>query len=366
MTEHDILDFPGADELRAAGTTPPPSARAVEDALTAVRAAIAAETRGTEAEIIPLRIATRCRRLPRLLVSAAAVAVLAAGVAVYPVVGGGDGPAATATAAGFLREVAATTGKRPVAQAPYWKVRFRDGASPRIKTIWSGRNRLVVQESEGDPVLEFPPPEVHSWLVAGKDVTWDDLPSLPTDAQELRNRLTGGATATPPGFFGGAAQLLSRVPLETAVRSALFEMLADSPGLVLVGPVKDVAGRTGMAVEERSDVRRVRMVIDPATGVLLEFGVYQLGGPEGDRAVVLETYLSAEPAWSIPPTVPWDSFTVTPPLPPSFPGDSPEAKRQGGVWPDPPERPAGPSVLIGAGGSRARESAGGLDHDHHR
>lgn len=318
MTEHDILDFPGADELRAAGTVTPPSAQAVEAALTAVRTAIAAAARSATEEVVPIRIAERRRRLPRLLVSAAAVAVLATGVAVYPVVGGGGGPAATATAAGFLREVAATAGERSVPQAPYWKVRYRDGASPRIKTSWSGRNRLVIQESEGDPVLEFPPPEVHSWLVAGKDVTWDDLHSLPTDAQELRNRLTGGAATTPDGFLGGAAQLLSRAPLKTAVRSALFQVLADSPGIVLVGPVKDVAGRTGTAVEERSDVRRVRMVIDPATGTLLEFGVYQRGGPEGDRAVVLETYLSAEPAWSIPPTVPWDSLPVPPGVP--FPG----------------------------------------------
>ncbi|MCJ0875835.1 hypothetical protein [Streptomyces sp. AP-93] len=339
MTEHDILDFPGADELRAAGGVASPSAQAVEAALTAVRTAIAAEAGSATEDVVPLRIAARRRRLPRLLVSAAAVAVLAAGVAVYPVVGGGDGPAATATAAGFLREVAATAGeRRPVAHAPYWKVRCRTGSSPRIKTSWSGRNRNVIQESEGDPVLEFPPPEIHSWLVGGKDVTWDDLPSLPTDAQELRTRLTGGAATTLPGFFGGAAQLLSRAPLETAVRSALFEVLADSPGLVLVGQVKDAAGRTGTAVEERSDERRVRMVLDPETGTLLEFGVYARGGPEGERPVVLETYLSAEPAWSIPPTVPWDSLDA--PLPfPILPGDTPGAKRQGGVRPAPPASP---------------------------
>lgn len=106
------------------------------------------------------------------------------------------------------------------------------------------------------------------------------------------------------------------------MRSALFEVLADSPGLVLVGPVKDAAG-TGTAVEERSDIRRVRMVLDPATGMLLEFGVYQRGGPEGDRPVVLETYLSAEPAWSIPPTVPWDAHPVTLPLLPSMPFPGP-------------------------------------------
>ncbi|MCX4782943.1 hypothetical protein [Streptomyces sp. NBC_01264] len=157
MTEHDVLDFPGADGVRAAGDVAPPSARAVEAALTAVRAAVAAEAAeaGSPVDAVPPRTAVRRRRLQRLLVSAAAVAVIAIGVAVYPVVG--HGPTATATAADFLREVAVTANERSLPQAPYWKVRSRTEPSSQIRTSWIGRNRSVGQNSEGSPVVEFPP-----------------------------------------------------------------------------------------------------------------------------------------------------------------------------------------------------------------
>ncbi|MFE4632824.1 hypothetical protein ACFRJ1_05520 [Streptomyces sp. NPDC056773] len=314
MTEHDVLDFPGADGVRAASDVAPPSARAVDAALAAVRAAVAAEATevGSVVEAVPRRAAVRRRRFRRLLVSAAAVAVIATGVAVYPVVG--RGPAATATAAEFLREVAATANERSLPQAPYWKVRSRMEPSSQITTSWIGRNRSVGQNSEASPVMEFAPPEVFSWRFGEKDITWDDLPSLPTNAQDLRTRLTGGDAIAPDLFFNGAANLLSRAPLEPAVRGALFEALADTPGITLVGPVKDTAGRTGTAVEMRSDTRSWRLVLDPATGVLLEYRVNELGGPEGDRLAFSDTYLSAEPAWSIPPTVSMVPPTLTPPV----------------------------------------------------
>ncbi|MCX4782944.1 hypothetical protein [Streptomyces sp. NBC_01264] len=118
----------------------------------------------------------------------------------------------------------------------------------------------------------------------------------------------------PDLLFNQAVNLLCSAPLEPAVRGALFEVLADTPGITLVGPVKDAAGRTGTAVEMRSDERAWRMVLDPATGMLLEYGIYEPGGAEGDRLVGSDTYLSAEPAWSIPPTVSMRPQVPTPPV----------------------------------------------------
>ncbi|WP_329301348.1 hypothetical protein OG410_25945 [Streptomyces sp. NBC_00659] len=71
-------------------------------------------------------------------------------------------------------------------------------------------------------------------------------------------------------------------------------------GRHLHGRGKDAAGRTGTAAELDGDDRRGRLVIAPKTTLLLETGVYALGGKEDGRLVGRSTFLSVGPARTAP------------------------------------------------------------------
>ncbi|WP_374777788.1 hypothetical protein OG756_38285 [Streptomyces sp. NBC_01310] len=73
------------------------------------------------------------------------------------------------------------------------------------------------------------------------------------------------------------------------------------PGLRLVGPVEDSQGRAGTAVEVDTRRSRVRMVIDPGKGGLLETTTHYLGGEHDGKIAERTTTLSAGPAQSVPP-----------------------------------------------------------------
>ncbi|MEJ8640689.1 hypothetical protein WKI68_02985 [Streptomyces sp. MS1.HAVA.3] len=163
----NVLAFPDSDRLRAAGEVPAPGPAVVEAALLAVRAAAAAEQSGP----VPVAAPPRRLRTRRLLVSAAAIAAIAAGVSVYPVSSlRGAPPAATATAADFLRQVAAAEAKGAAADAPYWKVRTvttvwgetvfpETGRSetPTVhdRTTWVGPDSQFLQDGDGEVFKTF-------------------------------------------------------------------------------------------------------------------------------------------------------------------------------------------------------------------
>ncbi|MFJ9028333.1 CU044_5270 family protein [Streptomyces sp. NPDC102274] len=341
MTKHevDVLDFPGADRLRAAADVAPPSPAAVSAALTAVRAAAAKSD-----TVVPL--ASRRDRMRRILVSAAAVAAIATGAAVYPIVGiGSSPPAAEADAASFLHSVADTAGAKSVSNAPYWKVKKRtwvtSGLPGRVyptetRTEWLGRNSWFLAGLGDSEVMEFTglangwslasngrarmtngyhvaQPGRHeqtSWrvgpIVSGRVnseiITWDELKTLPTEPKALRAKLLNGATGpdAEKNLFNGIDSLLSNAPAGPRLRAALFEVLADIPDVGLVGHVKDSAGRSGTAVELKMGYGSSRLIIDPKTSRLLEATSATRSGPKSDAGVIRTTYLSAGPAEKAP------------------------------------------------------------------
>ena len=67
-------------------------------------------------------------------------------------------------------------------------------------------------------------------------------------------------------MFTIVGDLLRESPAPPALRRALWEVAATIPGVQLVGPVTDAAGRAGVAVERG----RARYVLDPSDGRLLE------------------------------------------------------------------------------------------------
>ncbi|MFK0153145.1 CU044_5270 family protein [Streptomyces sp. NPDC090493] len=345
MTEHeqhgpDVLDFPGADRLRAAGDVAPPGPAVVGAALTAARAAAA-----DRATVVPFASRPR-HRGRRMVVSAAAVAAVAAGAAVYPAVGfGGNPPAAAADAADFLHRMADTAGAGSPSDAPYWKVETRTSVSSsapggvpwtrtRTETEWLGRNSFLRTSSGDGGVVEFTGlangwalspdggarsttgyrvaqpgrHELTSWNVGGlpparrKAVTWDDLKTLPTEPTALRARLLDGSGGPEADrrLFNGVEALLADAPAGPRLRAALFEVLAGIPHVRLAGSVKDSAGRSGTAVELGTGSGSSRMIIDPGTSELLEARTVARSAAGSDAGTVRTTYLSAGPSADAP------------------------------------------------------------------
>ena len=63
-------------------------------------------------------------------------------------------------------------------------------------------------------------------------------------------------------------------PTTSALRAAVWRLLARTPGLRLNGRVTDDAGRPGIAVSQVIGPVRFRIVVDPARGRLLEYDRY--------------------------------------------------------------------------------------------
>ncbi|MFD7560913.1 CU044_5270 family protein [Streptomyces sp. NPDC059835] len=327
MTERttDILDFPEADRLRAAGEAAAPAPAVVEAALLAVRAAAAAEVGAPVGVAAPRRMRTR-----RLLVSAATIAAIAAGVSVYPVAGlKGSPPAATAGAADFLRRVAATEAKGTATNAPYWKVHtvqshWGNPRNPEIErfetpmvrdgSLWLSADSVFHQEGADGEIVKTIGVRFQ-WSPALPDgsaevLRWEDVKALPSDAAALKAALGRFHPASPGSdpeadrfldYLGNLQSLLLFAPLEPRQRAAVYEVLADMPGLRLVGPVKDSTGRSGTAVEADTHNMRIRLVIDPEEGGLLESTSHYRGGEHDGMIAHRTTVLSAGPQQSIPP-----------------------------------------------------------------
>ncbi|WP_404953078.1 CU044_5270 family protein [Streptomyces sp. 147326] len=329
----DFLDFPDAGRLRAAGEVPGPGPAVVEAALLAVRAAAATEQSGPVAA--PRRLRTR-----RLLVSAVAIAAVAAGVSVYPVSSlRGSPPVATASAADFLRQVAATEAKGPAEDAPYWKVHTSTtvwgepafpetgrSETPKVhdRSTWAGPDSFFLQDGDGEifktAVKQYRwPQSPHGF----PGLTWEEVKQLPADPAALKvvlARYAPGGPRSEPAHDPGADRLhsmenlLRYAPLAPPQRAAVYEVLAEMPGLRLVGPVKDSTGRAGTAVEVDTRRSRVRLVIDPETGGLLETAFHYIGGEHDGKIAKRVTTLSAGPEQSVPPYREWpaDPSSVVP------------------------------------------------------
>ncbi|MGH4033439.1 hypothetical protein ACQB60_31390 [Actinomycetota bacterium Odt1-20B] len=320
MDDRDLLDFPGAGRLKAAGKVAPPSADAVAAALAAVRSAArqAEETEngngngnGPAVEldwepgpaVVPVR--TWRRRLPAL-VSAAAVAAIALGVAVQPWTD--FGAERTSPAA------------QPTETAPYWKAQMLEwmrssGKAQQPegtrKTVWLSRNGTREQGANG-LVLDYPR-EVKggmSYVICGNSVLWDDLRKLPTDPAALRARLVGKATGddAEEGLYDGIEELLTQSPAEPRLRAALFKVLTGIPGVQVGERVEDSTGRSGTAVELDAGTWHRRLIIDTGTYHVLEsvdtarndglsWGKQKLRAGDPIRRI---TYLSVGPAQKAP------------------------------------------------------------------
>ncbi|MFE2303705.1 hypothetical protein ACFXAW_36565 [Streptomyces sp. NPDC059445] len=335
----DFLDFPGADELIAAGAVAPPSdakVRAVRDILALVAAREAARTPApAEYEgAIPLATArhggpaaslappmdvpeddvvvlgpdepgtARRRRLSRrggILAAAAAVAAIAAGAAVYPVRDVTDRSVSTVSSASeFLKGMAKVSAKAGAHEGTYWMVHYtsKDGRRTatyavyctRAGTTWVRKGGAKPRKSGSSTV---------NWKVGDKRLSWTEFDRLPTDPEKLK----AWFSKDPEERFEQVLSLLETSPAGPELRSALFRIVARTPGLTVKSGVKDSRGRTGTEIVFRGSTRvekpgfkpvsvpySLRYVLDPDTSRVLERGA------AGADPVVRTTYV--EVGWT--------------------------------------------------------------------
>jgi hypothetical protein len=102
-----------------------------------------------------------------------------------------------------------------------------------------------------------------------------DLSKLPTDPAALKQRIenrTIPGVGGPPGdaeTFTIIGDLLRDTSGPPAVRSALYTIASQLPGVQLIGPTHDQLGRPGIGVAYVSKGLRDELIFDPQTSALL-------------------------------------------------------------------------------------------------
>jgi len=120
----------------------------------------------------------------------------------------------------------------------------------------------------------------------------EDLSQLPTDpaalARVIEHKKTGLPSlnadvedpSSPGNAFYAASLILSdqAVGGTPALRSALFTVMAQQPGIKSLGPVRTRSGRPGVGLQAPPDHGVVnKVIVDPATGQILESDIYYHG-----------------------------------------------------------------------------------------
>jgi hypothetical protein len=272
--------FPGLDAVAAAGGVAPPSATTVAGALAVVRAAVEREEQAAGAPALRRRVHGR----RRWVVAGVAVAAVATGVAVLPVVDLNGRTAANASAATFLNETAEHAAAAGQHGGKYWKVVTAavqaPGTAERRMTQFVSRDKARMTTwfaggRTGWAEMEYP--GQWRWGTGPTTVTWDQLDNLPTGTAALRARLTGPGGG-PGETFAVISSLLSTSPAGPKLRAALYRVLATTPGIHLNGAAKDSRGRSGTSVSITYGIpwgggtvlQTGELLIAPRTGVLLQ------------------------------------------------------------------------------------------------
>ncbi|MEV4621054.1 CU044_5270 family protein [Asanoa sp. NPDC049573] len=116
----------------------------------------------------------------------------------------------------------------------------------------------------------------NNFLLGGQGRSAREIAALPAGPDQLKAKLLSWYAAGDRSdfLFYAASALVLNLPARPEVRAAAYRMLAGVPGVTVLGPVTDAAGRSGIAVaiEHRGDGGargQVRLIIDPASGAAL-------------------------------------------------------------------------------------------------
>lgn len=145
----------------------------------------------------------------------------------------------------------------------------------------------------GRPDLWGPDGRKRRVVGTGPGIPLDNLSHLPTSpaalAQAISDHKTGLADinadiedpSTPEGLFLAASEILSKESVggTPALRSALFTIMAQQPGIRFLGHATTRSGRIGigLATSPDSEGNVFKIIVDPASGQVLETDEYTHG-----------------------------------------------------------------------------------------
>lgn len=267
----------------------------------------------------PTRVRRRPLRRSRVKIFVAAALVAAALVTLPTLIFGGDEQVQPAVGQ-VLRAAAAVAATQPAEPAPgpgqYLYIRAREAylstvgynphcrsrpthpceitkqwsvMSPRVRQTWiaadgAGRARVVYSKPEfltsgqrrawkaaGSPPLRYGGVEDFA-LTAHPFLDTSDLPTEPRALRRLIEARRIPLVDGPPGeaeTFTLIGDMLRNTYLPPVFRAALYRVVAELPGVELLGRVKDPVGRSGIGIAFTKGGDTHELIFDPKTSALL-------------------------------------------------------------------------------------------------
>ncbi|MET7694314.1 hypothetical protein ABZT06_41245 [Streptomyces sp. NPDC005483] len=291
-----LLDFPGADDLAAAGHVEPLSERALARMLAEVEAAVATEGAAVTAKgVTGVVVAIPQRRLlgrqfgrRRALIGLLTTAAVATGVVTYANNGttsagtGTHSEARANTATVFLDDISTVAASQSASSGKYWKTRTTVGTT----YISQSMNYYVVNNGKVYKKGLRP-----GWQVGPKDLDWKGLEQLTMDSGKLLDLLQSPPRPKSISPFDQAVTLLTDSPASPKLRAGVFKAMGGLKGVKLLGQVKDSTGRGGTAVEFAEAKSLGQVIVDPKTSAILEYTFTWTAGPSKGK-VTHQTFLS--------------------------------------------------------------------------
>jgi hypothetical protein len=278
--------------------------------------------------------ATGSHRRSRRIILAAAVAAAAVGAVVFQTLPGSVGTPTSASASPFLRQAA-----RAVLTAPTFQEQSSvvpqpnqyvysetedpsgtlvkiwlsaDGSLPGLQRWTSGIKGEVPATGE----IPYPACTVDQAESTGCNPEAGHLPDFPTNPSALMSYLnqiglvesidTGSSAANTPGWIDndlakGIMYLMQTSYLLPAQQSALFTLMAQTPGFTIVPNMADAIGRVGVGVEWSFEGSAGALIFNPTTYALLGVRTWP-GAPDLSAPYDGDALLGISVVNSIPPS----------------------------------------------------------------
>jgi hypothetical protein len=246
--------------------------------------------------------ATSSHRRSRRILLAAAVAAAAVGVVVFQTLPGDVSTPTSASAAPFLRQAARAVLAAPtfseqsavVPQANQYVYSETEDPSGTLTQIWlsadgslPGLQRWtsgIKGEVPASGAIPYPACTVAQTESTGCSPQAGYFPDMPTSPNALLSYLNqiglvdsaaaGSSAASTPGWMDndlakGIMYLMETSYLLPAQQSALFELMAQTPGFTIVPNMADAIGRVGVGVEWNFQGDSGALIFNPTTYALL-------------------------------------------------------------------------------------------------
>ena len=262
-------------------------------------------------EQVPLALVRSRRRALTRLVPSAAAALIAAGVAMVIVASQGTSPPPASAATVLYASAAALERSGPsLALGPHDYLYERSVARSRfvdpeghillheLGETWTARNgagrvrdtvlnRSVISrhlDVRLGPSSGRQRPSAHPFTMAYPvSLSYRQLQRLPSSPQRLATVVSRLADRTAralreSSFRNAHSEIVLYVlrslalsPAPTAVRAAVYQVMASTPGIKLLGHRRDALGRRGDMFAATLGAMRAEIIINPTTGRLLQF-----------------------------------------------------------------------------------------------